>query len=159
MKKITFLFILLAATIGYAQNSLPFYSVQFLKMSDKNGQPKTTRISIDASGKITKANGGKTQLKDIATFTQSINQLIADPKVVKVPGDDDDRRTGIQSPHNKQNIYVTVIMMDDYNTDKSLRNKTCYRYRETNLGLEEKEYAFYKYFSEEEISVLRKALK
>jgi len=159
MKTIAFIFLLLSATIAHAQSTFPFYSVQILKMSDDNGRPKTTRINIGTTGKITKANGGKAQLKDLTAFTQSINQLITDPKVVKVPGDDDDRRTGIQSPHNKQNIYVTVIMIDDYNTDKDLRNKTCYRYRETNLGLEEKEYAFYRYFSEEEIRVLRMALE
>lgn len=159
LKKITFFAILFCSMISYSQeNNREIYSVEILKIAQENGRHiGIARLNINKKGIVKRMEGKKGKL-DINTFTKSINKLVEnDENVLKVDGDNN-KRTGIQDPHNQQHIYISVIYQDDYERE-SFINKTCYRYREIDLPVKQSEYSFFKYFNESDLTVIKSLLR
>ena len=150
---------LMITLLSYSQASnRVIHEVDIIKVVQKNGRNAgKARVIISSSGVIER-NGFENEKVDITSFTKSINELLEkEQKVVKVDGDDD-QRTGFQEPYNGQHVFITVVFKDDFDKEGNLRNKTCYRYRETNLPNDQKEYLFFKYFSASDLKILKKFL-
>lgn len=151
---------LILTLISYSQSSMrKIYSVDILKVVQKNGKDAgTARININNKGVVYRSGLDKEKI-DVTSFTKSINELLEkEQKVVKVDGDDD-KRPGLQQPYSGQHVFITVVFQDDFDNERNLKNKTCYRYRETNLPNEQKEYIFFNYFNASDLELLKKFLK
>lgn len=159
LKKIIFIAFLFLSMASYSQNkNRPFQSIEIIKIAQKNGKiVKFARIEIDNEGNIQLKERKKGKI-DLNTFTESINNLVENGEnIVKVDGDDD-KRTGFQEPYNRQHFFMTIIYQDDYERE-SYVNKTCYRYRETDLPVNQNEYAFFKYLMKADLNKIKKLLK
>lgn len=157
---ILFLFILMVS-VSYAQETTRrIHEVKIMKLSAKNNKVETSKITIYADGMISAGKGDMHKISTMDAFNTAISQLLnSEEKVMKVPGDNEKRTNDIQAPYNLKNIYITVIFAEDYDRESDLRNKTCYRYRETNIDLKETNYSFYNYFNDETVSLIKGLLQ
>lgn len=159
MRKITFFTILLFTILSHSQVKYrEIYSVEIFQIAQKNGKIiAIARLEINKKG-VVKRLGGQNGKLNIKTFTESINKLVETrDKVVKVDGDND-QRTGFQEAYNSQAVFITVIYQDDYAKERFV-NKTCYRYQERDLPIDQSEYSFYKYFNDSDLEIIKKLLR
>ena len=159
--KLTIIFsiFILSSLVCQSQTSREIHSIDIIKVAQENGKDVgTARIFINRYGEVNRTGFEKREIK-VNTFTKSISELLEkEQNAIKVDGDND-KRPGFQEPYNGQHVFITVIYQDDFDNEKTLKNKTCYRYRETNLPNDLKEFSFYKYFNKSDLEILKTFLK
>jgi len=156
-KNISLIFLLLC-TLCHSQTAIkPIYSVEILKIVQKNGKNAgAAQLFIDNKGTIER-DGFKNEKINVETFSKSMNALVAnEQKVIKVDADND-KRPGIQEPYNGRHVYITIIYQEDFDNEPNLKNNTCYRYRETDLP-ENLECDFFKYLDKSDLKIIKKFL-
>lgn len=142
----------------YAQKSAIFYKIEVYKISQSGKKFEVVALDINAKGSIRNRNKTVGVIKDLKSFDESIQDLFSsEEKIVEIKHGADGK--GIQDISNGQNIYITVTFLSDYLSENESEHATHYRYRETKLAVGEKEYAFFKYFNDEHVLLLKKALQ
>ncbi len=158
--KFFYLFILLFSLSSFSQkNDEKIYQVILFKWCNIENKNITRIIRIDSTGNIFVNNEITNEKIDLKTFTKGINDLISKEKLEKISANNDPKKPGAIPKNNEQNLTVSITLLKDFQNEKDFKNKSYYRWVELALDINENDYDFFRYFSNKEISILKKKIE
>jgi hypothetical protein len=126
----------------------------------KDGETNIKRyIKIDSLGNVIIKGQNILEKVDMKLFTKEIHNFIKGGKLEKIPGDDNPPRMAAIPEKDKQNIYISIVLTEDYINDKALANKTYYSWIKLGLDKLENDYALFNYLDPKEVAMLKRYLE
>lgn len=144
----------------YCQDTLRhLYSLTIIKSVNNDNKRVDKFIVVDSSGYIYNGRKRTDKSLDINSFSKEITKYVVDENLHKYPGNND--MVFIETPTpklNSQTILISIKFLDDFNSEKDLRNKTYYSWGKP-YDKEINDYPLFKYLTESEIGILKALLE
>ena len=162
--------ILLTAGLGHAQKphhkvksqtkpKSTIHEVLIFKWC-KDGDTDIKRyIKIDSLGNVIIKDQnflGKVEMK---AFTNSIHHFIKKEQLIKIPGNNNAAPQAEIPQRNKQNIYISIILTEDYIKEKKLKNKSYYSWSDIGVVNINNDYPLFQYLPEKDAGLLKRFLE
>ena len=126
----------------------------------KEGQHNIKRyIKIDSLGNVIIKNQNFLEKVDMKSFTKSIHNFITMEKPEKIAGNNDAPKLAVIPAAERQNIYISIILTEDYVKDKKLKNQSYYSWQQLDLDKFVNDYPFFKYLTKEETALFKRFLE
>jgi len=126
----------------------------------KDGNTDIKRyIKIDSLGNVIIKGQNFLGKVDMKAFTACVHKFIKNENVEKVKGSDGVAPLADIPDKNKQNIYISILLTEDYIKGKHLKNKSYYSWSRTGLVNIDNDYPLFKYLPEKDAGLLKRFLE
>jgi hypothetical protein len=126
----------------------------------KDGTDNIKRsIKIDSLGNVIIKGQDFLEKVDMKPFTTNIHAFIQNEKVEKIPGNDDPPRIAAIPAKDRQNIYISIILTQDYINEKTLSNKSYYSWSALDIDKFQNDYPLFRYLEAKDVTMLKRFLE
>jgi hypothetical protein len=165
MKMKGWFFAFLFTVLGWAANAkdgdtIPstIHHVLIFKWCKEGDNNIKRYIKIDSLGNVIIKNQQVLEKVEMQSFTKSIRAFIKKEKTEKIAGSDNAKYADVPAA-DRQNIFISVLLTEDYAKEKKLKNPSYYLWQQINIDKFVNDYPLFNYLPKAQVTMLKRYLE